>query len=406
MTTRKLKDFFTGIYAKYLSSVDVESKKSHQHEIGSNLMISFLGDPGDEKKHFPGNLLYIPEVEEEYLIASAMLTWYDTRRKQRDKRGPEYRLYYTDNSVTERMSAGDFAVVAGRTDGSIIIISTPPGSSTEKQLRYLFNLGEEGEEPIAKTISDGGEVSFVESLILETLGIEFEETDQTFLDDLIGAFGDDFPTTQMFSIFARKSLRRRFSPEDDPDWVFLDWFERETMLFRTFEQYLVSQKLEHGFTGVDDFISFSLSVQNRRKSRAGHAAENHLEGLFDIHGIGFSRGKVTEGRSKPDFVFPGIAHYHNPDFPEEFLSMLGSKTTCKDRWRQVLTEAQRISDKKLFTLEPAISVNQTDEMKSHRLQLVVPEEIRRTYTQVQQKEVLSLREFMALIKEKQLRSGL
>ena len=45
------------------------------------------------------------------------------------------------------------------------------------------------------------------------------------------------------------------------------------------------------------------------------------------------------------------------------------KSTCKDRWRQVLTEADRIEKKYLFTLEAAISNNQTDEMQAKNVQL-------------------------------------
>lgn len=402
MPIDKLEDFFTGIYAKYLSAVDAEPKRSHQHEIGSNRMGLFLGYPEGEKVVFPGHLLYFPEDEEEFLAADTELTWYNTRWNMREKRGPEYRLYYRNNPVSERMSAGDFTIIARRSDGSILIIVTPPGTSTEGQLRHLFHLGElEGEKPIIKTISEGRQLSFVERLILETLGIEAAETDERFLDALIGAFGESFPTTQEFSSFARESLNGQIPPENDADCLFLQWFERETMLFRTFEEYLVGKKLEQGFSDVDDFIKFSLSVQNRRKARAGYAAENHLEALFGMHGIRFSRGQQTEGKSKPDFIFPGIRHYHDPAFPEEFLSMLGSKTTCKDRWRQVLTEANRISGKKLFTLEPAISVNQTEEMKRHELQLVVPEEIRQTYTEIQQTEVLTLTAFIDLANHRQ-----
>ena len=55
--------------------------------------------------------------------------------------------------------------------------------------------------------------------------------------------------------------------------------------------------------------------------------------------------------------------------------MLGSKTTAKDRWRQVLEEADRIKRKHLITLEGAISENQTKEIRSRTLQLVVPKEI-------------------------------
>src|SRR5690606_2121160 len=120
---------------------------------------------------------------------------------------------------------------------------------------------------------------------------------------------------------------------------------------------------------VDGFLSFSLSVQNRRKSRAGQSLENHLEALFGVSGIRFARGAVTENRNKPDFLFPGAAEYHDPMFPAARLTMLASKSTLKDRWRQVLPEAQRIPDKHLFTLEPGISENQTTQMQAERLQL-------------------------------------
>ena len=106
---------------------------------------------------------------------------------------------------------------------------------------------------------------------------------------------------------------------------------------------------------VDGFLSFSLSVQNRRKSRAGQALENHLEELFTAHGIRFARGVVTENCNTPDFLFPGALEYQNPTFPTAMLTMLGAKSTLKDRWRQVLSEAARIEDKHLLTLEPGIS---------------------------------------------------
>jgi hypothetical protein len=46
-------------------------------------------------------------------------------------------------------------------------------------------------------------------------------------------------------------------------------FEREEMLFKNARETYCEKKLEQGFgenrIDVDDFISFSLSVQNRRK---------------------------------------------------------------------------------------------------------------------------------------------
>ena len=53
--------------------------------------------------------------------------------------------------------------------------------------------------------------------------------------------------------------------------------------------------------------------------------------------------------------------------------MLGVKSTYKDRWQQVLAEANRIETKHILTLESTISTGQTDEMQRHLLQSIVPE---------------------------------
>ncbi len=177
--------------------------------------------------------------------------------------------------------------------------------------------------------------------------------------------------------------------------------EREELLFRTLEKHLVWDTVQSGFADVDEFIRFSLSVQNRRKARAGLALENHMEWVFDEHEVQYSRDQATEGRSRPDFLFPGIVHYRNSSFPSERLSMLGVKSTCKDRWRQVLAEAGRISRKHLLTLEPSISENQTDEMTSHELSLVVPDAIHGSYSARQRQTLLTVNDFLDLVKSRQ-----
>jgi len=82
--------------------------------------------------------------------------------------------------------------------------------------------------------------------------------------------------------------------------------------------------------------------------------------------------------------------------------MLGAKTTCKDRWRQVLTEAARINNKHLMTIEPAISENQTSEMHHHGLQLVVPRSIHKTFQPSQQEWLLDVSEFITLVRQKEI----
>jgi hypothetical protein len=81
--------------------------------------------------------------------------------------------------------------------------------------------------------------------------------------------------------------------------------------------------------------------------------------------------------------------------------MLGSKSTLKDRWRQVLSEAVRIHDKHLLTLEPGISENQTDEMQAKSLQLVLPKKIHASYKPKQQAWLMNVSEFVALVATRQ-----
>lgn len=152
---------------------------------------------------------------------------------------------------------------------------------------------------------------------------------------------------------------------------------------------------------VDGFLSFSLSVQNRRKSRVGLALENHLELLFTECGIQYKRTAVTENKAKPDFIFPSVAAYHDPAFDALRLTMLGVKSTCKDRWRQVLAEADRIDHKHLLTLETSISRHQTDEMQAKNLQLVLPRGLHGTYTPEQQAWLMDVASFTALVRERQ-----
>jgi hypothetical protein len=88
-------------------------------------------------------------------------------------------------------------------------------------------------------------------------------------------------------------------------------------------------------------------------------------------------------------------------FPPGRLTLLGAKSSCKDRWRQVLSEAARIPEKHLLTLEPGISVNQTDEMKQERLQLVLPKSIHETYQASQRNWLMSVSGFIDLALSRQ-----
>lgn len=140
---------------------------------------------------------------------------------------------------------------------------------------------------------------------------------------------------------------------------------------------------------------------NRRKSRAGKSLEHHLSALFTGNDIQFTPQAVTEGNKKPDFIFPSAESYHTPSFPVEKLASLAAKTTCKDRWRQVLNEADRLrsQNKFLCTLQQGISIAQLEEMKSEKVVLVVPEQYIKTYPQKYQSDIWTLKKFIGYIKE-------
>ena len=87
----------------------------------------------------------------------------------------------------------------------------------------------------------------------------------------------------------------------------------------------------------------------------GYSFQNQLSAVFDANELRYGEQVRTENNMKPDFIFPGKAEYLDPRFDVTLLTMLGAKSTCKDRWSQILPEAERIPLKHLVTLEPGIS---------------------------------------------------
>lgn len=398
-----LSEYFDGVVAKRLSAVESNPEQSHQHEFnGVKPLKKLLGK--EKLADCPASFVWLGD-ENEGISENSTVTWYDSRVNHPTR--SEFRLYFRSNPVMELANTGDLLLVAKRPSGEIMIIVVAAGSTVENQLLWLFGVPVQLSNDFEYKDFDDEyiEVDFAARYILDELGIEIEEPEADRLDTLLERFEGVFPKTAEFSAFARETVPD-VNPQDGPDIVLLTWIEQEEKLFRRLERHVVADRLMSGFSdsdGVDvnGFISFSLSVQNRRKSRVGHALEHHLTEIFLQNKIQFDRGVVTENKAKPDFLFPGIKEYQNSKFDSSNLFMLGAKTTCKDRWRQVLTEAQRINNKHLFTLEPGISESQTDEMQSHQLQLVIPEPLKITYSDKQQSWLLNLKEFIELVKTSQ-----
>jgi hypothetical protein len=398
-----LSAYFEGIAVKRLSAVEVDTSRSNQHEFnGVNTLKKILGP---DRARFPARFVWLGD-EQEALSEDGFLTWYDAREHHPTR--SEYRLYFPSTSVSGLANEGDALFIAKRTDGSVMVIITPAASTIQNQLLWLFAIPDqpalsfEAQEVPNDTT---GQLDFAVRYVLDELGIEAEEPETDILDPLIERFGLRFPTTREFSQLARDSLPG-IVPADNPDVALLAWMEREELLFRRLERHVVGDRLRAGFASgseadVDGFLNFSLSVQNRRKARAGAALEHHLEAVFKSCALKFDRGVETENRNKPDFLFPGAAEYRDPVFPSARLTMLGAKSTLKDRWRQVLAEAERIQKKHLLTLEPGVSENQTDQMRVNQLQLVVPTGLQETYRPAQRDWLLSVADFIAVVRDRQ-----
>jgi hypothetical protein len=399
-----LSKYFVSVGAKRLSQVEVDPETSHQHEL--NGISGFKNIFGLNELKFTAKFIYLSDDEDNIIENIGHLKWYDARENHPTR--TEYRLYYSDNQVIPFSSSGDLIIVARTGEDTAVVLVAQGGSTSETQLLWLFDLNEVENKFIVKDLTEEkSDIGFAGRYIISSLGIEIEEP-LADLDSLIKKFGKTFPSTSEFSAYAR-SIVKGVSIIEAPDEALIAWLEKEESLFRALEGIIVKEKLKTGFgkdgTDVDEFISFSLSVQNRRKSRAGHSFENHLAIIFRENNISFSKGSLTERNNKPDFLFPGNSFYHDAKFNIELLTMLGVKTTAKDRWRQILSEADKISNKHLITLEPSISKNQTEEMRAQNLQLVLPKSIILTYQKEQQDQIISLSDFIKHVANQQSSLG-
>ena len=231
--------------------------------------------------------------------------------------------------------------------------------------------------------------------------------EQDFFDAFISGLTTDFPTTSEMSRAARKiqrDMHRNHRTDSScPDNMLLSWIECEYRLFRAIEHARYGETITNGFHSVDDFITTANQVLNRRKSRAGKSLEHHLSAIFDENSIQYAAQATTEGKKRPDFLFPSEEAYHDKTFSIEKICTLAAKTTCKDRWRQILNEANRLRDKNKYicTTQQGISRAQMDEMQQEKVILVVPQEHIKHYPKDRQDRIWTVGKFVRYVKEMQ-----
>jgi hypothetical protein len=197
----------------------------------------------------------------------------------------------------------------------------------------------------------------------------------------------------------RKSVELRSATGLNPDARLIRRRICEYEVFQSVEEAFFLPKLQAGFPTLESFISQAHAILQSRKSRSGNSLELHAREIFVEEGLRslqeFQHKPKIENGKIPDFLFPSKAAYDDATFPAARLRMLAAKTTCKDRWRQVINEASRIQTKHLLTLQEGVSEGQFREMQEAGVQLVVPVSLHDSFPEAVRPHLMSFESFIA-----------
>ena len=380
-----------GAYCKFLSANDSGENGSHQ----AGILIS-------------NRAMELFITEEEKRSSDIVKKPVDIIWPDGIKRRNIYTYYHSKKEARITSFGKDFKYRRPDMTGSLFIITK--NDDQTYQTWFLEN-ADEIDEFLSDFSISATQDELLQLLDLSTLAVTEDEKLRAAIERFIATLDVDFPSTSDMARAARQIEEEVKDHVRDiiknPDKKILSWTNVEYELFRALEQDRYQDFLENGFSDIDEFVEMAKAVLNRRKSRAGKSLEHHLATIFEGNGLAFQEQVVTEGNKKPDFIFPSGKRYHDPDFPVEGLISLASKTTCKDRWRQVINEANRLKDRKkyLFTLQQGISENQMMEMKEEGVVLVVPTSYISTYPKSVRDSILSLEKFIQLVRETEKKYG-
>jgi len=140
------------------------------------------------------------------------------------------------------------------------------------------------------------------------------------------------------------------------------------------EQHRVGQKILDEQLSNNDHIEFNdldkffLSISQSRKSRAGSAFEFIIREMLVRLEYPFSE-QVVIGGAKPDYVLPSEKYFLERPLDSILLT---AKRTLRERWRQIVTEANKAYGYFLATIDKKVSQNQIKQASEHKVYIVVP----------------------------------
>jgi type II restriction enzyme len=368
-------------FCKFLSPNDTKATKAHQ----SGYLISVTAWS-----------LFLDKAPAEHIIKhEAKIKWQD------DFETPAIFTYYDSKGELRLTGFGrNFPYREENNVGDLFVLCK---KSVEYYEAYIISLDEEIDTFFAEmNISSTDTNGIIPKQFQQNAENQLLECFKVFLNSL----ALDFPPTSELATAARNCYNRSHNITEkiinsNPDAELIHWIESEFQLFKVIENDRYGKTIKTPFKTVEELVITANTILNRRKSRAGKSLEHHLSEIFRISQLKFSGQAKTEDNKKPDFLFPTAEAYHNLNFDENKLFSLASKTTCKDRWRQILNEADRIKTKHLFTLQQGISKNQLIEMYKHNVCLVVPKPYLKNFPDEFKNQILTLESFVNKIKASQ-----
>lgn len=393
---RELADWLTQVsgpdwlwYAKYLSANDTYAKRNvHQGgpHLGKALFAEAFPALSQRATVEQNPDLTIPaRIDSHGESVDLRLVWYNSKRLTGQRNGrDEARLTRwgsTTSPLVEPDATGSLVLfafhVAGAKDADHLRVWRCRTSAEED---YLLDRMPDVAPGAGRIVSPMGEWTFA------TTRGDCSLSDEDIPED----WRANFPSGETLVDWAaaRRPVR------GGPDHRLIERRRCEEQVFYAVERYHAMPRIQRGFDSVEAFVEYAGSLTNRRKSRSGRSLELQTRLILREEGIPFAWQARTENRKSPDFMFPSETAYHDPAFPDTSLRMLAAKTTCKDRWRQILNEADRIPVKHLLTLQEGVSESQFREMRDAGVQLVVPEPVIASYPDEVRRHLLTVRDFL------------
>lgn len=378
-------------YARYLSANDTGATGAHQVGLYiPKFVFGTLFPTTASSLELNPSVIFPAAVEGGDTTRAVRAIWYNNRTLGQGTRN-ECRITGwggTASPLQDPESTGSLAIFAFR-------LSTT-GDAEECRVWICRDLTEE--EIVLDWIGlvEPGTGTLVSAVGQQLPDVRISEQDQPCalaIDQLPGTWLRVFPeAAELVSASVTRLPTAQILPPDDR---LIRRRDCEYSLFRAVEEAFTLPRVREGFETVDAFIALAGAITNRRKARSGRSLELQTVQIMEEEGVPYSHGEVSERGKRPDFIFPSIQRYHEPGWPVDRLRMLAAKTTCKDRWRQVIDEADRIPVKHLLTLQQGVSVTQFEQMEAAGVRLVVPSSLHRSYPEAVRDRLTTLGSFLS-----------